>query len=270
VNGPAWLAGQLAITAAQLVTHFSNDYFDLDADRSHPDRPRWSGGSGVLVEGTVPAGWAIAAAGLSAAVALAASAVAVAAAGAGLGAGVLLLLVLGAAWSYSAPPLRLHSTGFGELAGASLIAAGTPLVGYVLQGGTQPLAASAFCMPFVGLQFAMLVAVSLPDVAGDRRAGKRTLAVRRSPRWAARVASLAIGAAFAAAPLALSAAGAARMGTALAPWVPLGAWVAWRLWRWRPAPTAADADRLSFWAIGLVMGPAGTMVAALVVGRGGA
>ena len=33
LNWPVYLWGQAAVTAVQLMTHFSNDYFDLAADR---------------------------------------------------------------------------------------------------------------------------------------------------------------------------------------------------------------------------------------------
>ena len=45
----AW--GQLAVTATQLMTHYSNDYFDVAADRANRTPTRWSGGSRVLAEG---------------------------------------------------------------------------------------------------------------------------------------------------------------------------------------------------------------------------
>src|SRR6185369_7634819 len=54
--------GQLAITAAQLMTHYCNDYFDLEADRANRTPTRWSGGSRVLPDGGLPPAVALAAA----------------------------------------------------------------------------------------------------------------------------------------------------------------------------------------------------------------
>src|SRR4051812_17941757 len=56
----AW--GQAVITAAQLMTHYCNDYFDLAADRANLTPTRWSGGSRVLPSGAVPHGAALVAA----------------------------------------------------------------------------------------------------------------------------------------------------------------------------------------------------------------
>src|SRR3954466_2399733 len=52
LNLPALLWGQAAVTSIQLMTHYSNDYFDLAADLANPTPTHWSGGSRVL-----PAGW---------------------------------------------------------------------------------------------------------------------------------------------------------------------------------------------------------------------
>ena len=37
------------------MTHYANDYFDFEADRANQARTRWSGGSGVLARGELPA-----------------------------------------------------------------------------------------------------------------------------------------------------------------------------------------------------------------------
>jgi 1,4-dihydroxy-2-naphthoate octaprenyltransferase len=79
------------------------------------------------------------------------------------------MLVL--AWEYSAPPLRLHSTGLGELDTALVVTALVPFAGYYLQApGLQalPLLLCAIA-PLCALQFAMLLAIEFPDAAGDAR-----------------------------------------------------------------------------------------------------
>ena len=47
INWQRYVWGQATITAAQWMTHYSNDYFDLDADRANSTPTRWSGGSRV-------------------------------------------------------------------------------------------------------------------------------------------------------------------------------------------------------------------------------
>src|SRR4051812_44055840 len=133
LDGGRYLAGQLGVTAFQLMTHYANDYFDFEADVANLTPTRWSGGSRVLLGGVLPRGAA-----LVAALVLAATGLALAAyAGTRPGAGPLVFpafLAMGAlAWAYSAPPLRLCGSGVGELNTAVVVTGLVPFVGLHLQ-----------------------------------------------------------------------------------------------------------------------------------------
>src|SRR5262249_45288098 len=157
---------------------------------------------------------------------------------------------------YSAPPLRLHSRALGEVFGSFLLAGLTPLVGYYVQAGWPQPAFWWLLAPLLGLQFAMLVTVSLPDVAGDAAVGKRTLAVRFGPTCAARLAATATLTALLL-PLASGLRGSPSTVTmAIVAWLPLGVWQSARLWTLGDSPPWSS---LGFWAIGLVTGPATTL-----------
>ncbi len=71
----AYLLGQLIVTSFHLMVHFANDYFDRESDVLGVRTP-WSGGSGVLPEGALPAWVALAAARVCAAAGCAATLVA--------------------------------------------------------------------------------------------------------------------------------------------------------------------------------------------------
>lgn len=96
------------------------------------------------------------------------------------------------AWAYSAPPLRLMTRGWGELAVA--------LTWWLVVLGADYVQRQAFFwLPACsGIGLALLVANILlingvPDAAADRRVGKLTLAVRLGPSGAAVLyASLAL------------------------------------------------------------------------------
>jgi 1,4-dihydroxy-2-naphthoate octaprenyltransferase len=251
----ALLWGQLAVTAAQLLTHFSNDYFDRQADALHPAKPLWSGGSGVLPSGAVPPRWALAAALVSALVAVAAAVRLATVIRPGAMTAWLLGGAIFLAWSYSSPPLRLHGTGIGEFLGAFLLAILTPLTGYHLQGGAMPGGVTLLLVPLWCLQLGMLITVSLPDAASDEAAGKRTLAVRIGPRLAAGLAMFAYASAYLNLP-ALIALGAPRdVGMAYAVWAPLALWQTVELYR-GAGTDPRRWDRLSFGSIALVVGSA--------------
>lgn len=175
-NLPRLVMGQVLITAIQLMTHYTNEYYDQEGDRLNTNRTWFSGGSGVLPEGTITAR-AATLAGIIFAV-LAGAALYIAGRQVPL---VVLLGVLGlaAAWSYSGPPLKLVSTGFGELSASLVVAFLVPVVGYVMQsGGRLSPVIWVICLPLILIHFAMLVAFQIPDYEADRAVGKRTLAVR--------------------------------------------------------------------------------------------
>lgn len=172
----AW--GQLAVSAIQLTTHYSNDYFDLEADRANRTPTRWSGGSRVLVRGEIPRWYGLAAAGCCALVACAAVLVLTENYGAPTGLTLLVFgLMLFLSWSYSSPPLRLHSKGWGEATVATVVPFLTPLSGFVLQARTVELLPMLLCVPLILLQLVMLLTLQIPDARGDQKVGKKTWTV---------------------------------------------------------------------------------------------
>lgn len=172
-----WL-GQLAVTAIQLTTHYSNDYFDYHADIANRTPTRWSGGSRVLVHDEIPRISALIAAASCALIACLATGLLVLIEGvppfiALPLLGVMLLL----SWSYSSPPLRLHSRGLGEPTVALVVPFLTPLCGFILQTERVHLLPVLFTLPLVALQLNMIFTLQFPDEGGDQIVGKRTWVV---------------------------------------------------------------------------------------------
>jgi len=237
------------------MTHYSNDFFDLAADRANQTPTHWSGGSRVLVEER-----------LSPAVALAAAiGLAITALGAALGLALgarsgaltlpLLILALLLAWGYSAPPVQLHSRGLGELTVALLVTGLVPLVGFYLQMGRfEPLPFLAV-LPLGCLQFAMLLVIEFPDAAGDATVGKRTLVVRLGEAKAAWLHACILAAAYAALPLlvllGLPPAAAAAAGLS----APLAAWQGWRVLH-AVKTSSPGWNSPAFWSIALLLSAA--------------
>lgn len=255
----ALILGQIVITSIQLATHYSNEYFDLPADQLNPNPTFWAGGSRVLPQGVLPRWSALAAALVCTAVALAVIA--------GLGradpATPLMLLALALGWSYSAPPLRLESSGLGEVNVALVTSGLTPLIAYVLQVRCLDVSAALAVLPLCLLQVPVSMAANFPDVEGDRLAGKRTLVVRLGERSAAQLYALLVLAAFAALPLQLVAGLPRLVPLAVGLTLPLALWVALNVGRGR---WIGDKrwDRLCFWTNGLSLATVGLMAAALL------
>jgi 1,4-dihydroxy-2-naphthoate octaprenyltransferase len=227
----AFVVGQIAITATQLMTHYANEYFDLEADRANQTPTQWSGGSRVLVKGALPARTALVAALTLAAIALGANGLLNLLIQPSLPLFLLMAVAQAAAWFYSAPPLRLHSRGLGELTAAVVVAGLTPITGYVLQRGQLDLLPVLAVMPLLALQFAMLLSIEFPDADGDRQVGKRTLVVRLGPRTGIRLFALAVCAAFASLPLLVRAGLPVAVGLAVAALLPVAVALLWRVLR---------------------------------------
>lgn len=175
---PTYLLVQALVTTLQLMVQFSNDYFDRATDVVCIPT-RWSGGSGVLVRGEIPASVALTAALVCGALGLALAiraAVTGNAAVAGIGIAILVL-----AWSYSAPPMRLSARGLGELDAVVVVAILVPCAAYAaFAGGVGAEMQQALIGPSLGMA-TMMISAELPDAGFDLLAGKLTLVARWGP-----------------------------------------------------------------------------------------
>jgi 1,4-dihydroxy-2-naphthoate octaprenyltransferase len=238
LNLAALFWGQVTVTAIQLMTHYANDYFDLEADRANLTPTHWSGGSRVLVENRLPPRAGLNAALLLAGIAFAANLIVSIFVRPGLLTFLWFSLAQALAWFYSAPPLRLHSRGVGEFVTMVLVTLLTPLTGFYLQTGEFAWLPILAVVPLCCFQFAMLLSVEFPDVEGDRRAGKYTLVVRLGPPSAARLYVALLIVAYAALPLLVHVGLPPGAALAVLALLPLAGWQLWRMSRgdWaRPA-----------------------------------
>ena len=160
----------------QLYIVFANDYADRETDAINTTSTVFSGGSRVLVEGSITPTALLSAAALMAVLAVGTGVTLLA----GWGHALMLPLVLvGLAllWAYSFRPLRMSYRGGGEflqMLGVGLI---LPLIGFSAQAGDLslfPWEVLAFLLP---LNLATGLCTALPDEPSDRISQKRTLPV---------------------------------------------------------------------------------------------
>jgi len=170
------LLGQLLVTSIQLTTHYANEYYDYEVDAAIGSaRTPFSGGSGILVSGQ-----------LDRAVALRATHMCLISA-------VIMVTVCGllsplmwiigtlallGGYFYSAPPVKLEGSGWGELVTSILTAVLVPLTGYVMQAEHFDPIVLQICAPFVLIYVAMILTFEFPDYPADKAIGKRTITVR--------------------------------------------------------------------------------------------
>jgi 1,4-dihydroxy-2-naphthoate octaprenyltransferase len=171
------LTGLLILVMATLMAHYANEYADVDTD-TLTQRTRYSGGSGVLPSGIVPARWA-----LYSAVVLAVLTLMVTVLSYGRGilssSGLLLVLVgVGGGWFYSMPPLQLERTRWGEMDNALLGGYLMPLIAYLPQVGVANFDLFLILTPIFLAVLINLLGVHWLDREADARVGKNTLVVR--------------------------------------------------------------------------------------------
>ena len=244
IEWPRYALGQGAVTSLQLMTHYANDYFDLEADRANQTPTKWSGGSRVLPGGELPPKVALHAALVLAAIG---GVLALVLGGAALA---TLAVIFVLAWSYSAPPLRLCATGLGELDTAIVVTVLVPYLGFSLQGGRDLGLLALTVVPPALLQLAMLLAIEFPDAAGDAVTGKRTLVVRLGAPAAARLYVAITALAFAWAPLAHALGLPSVVSFAMVIPAPVALW---RIARIREHADPAAFERLTFFAVFLLV-----------------
>ena len=165
----------------QLYIVFANDYADQDADAVNPSPTLFSGGSRVLVDGKLSPTTLLRAAQITAIGCLAVATV-LALMYERPWSIPLALIALFLLWAYSFKPIQASYRGFGAFLQTLGIAVILPIFGFYVQAGELqgfpwfPLVVLAIS------QLSCAMATALPDITGDKKAGKNTLAVKLGHR----------------------------------------------------------------------------------------
>ncbi|MFX0592790.1 prenyltransferase [Melissospora conviva] len=166
-----WYAvAQVFAWTVHVMTHYCNEYFDLEADRANVYFTPWTGGSRALVDGAVAP-----IVSLGAGFVLFGASMFLVAVMPSWQARVLATAAVLLAWFYTAPPLRLNYRGAGELTVAAILNGLWPVVAVVLQSGTVPVLLLVVLAPTAVLQVARMMVMNLGDRRSDELVGKRTL-----------------------------------------------------------------------------------------------
>ena len=170
-----FLLGYSILFTAHLAVHYSNDYFDADADQ-YVEPTAMSGGSGILVENPelkpFSKWFAVSLIILS----LFLAAVFMVIFSYTIWFFVFVLFGNFLAWFYSAPPVKLVYRRLGEI---STVLTGIilPGMGYFAIMGALDLPFIIFAVPISFLQLFFISSVEMPDMEGDKLGGKITMIV---------------------------------------------------------------------------------------------
>jgi 1,4-dihydroxy-2-naphthoate octaprenyltransferase len=175
------VSAYVVVLLGDLSAHYSNDYFDVEFDK-YIEQKKFFAGSAILVNhphlrSTVKS--------ISVSLLVGANVLAVLIF-LFLGAPIEIFLVILSAslvgWFYSAPPTRLISRGFGEVAVACVTGFAIPAIGYLaVRGQFDPLFVY-LSFPFVMYGFMLSLSLEAPDAAVDCKGAKRNLIVRAGVR----------------------------------------------------------------------------------------
>ncbi len=175
IDATHYLIGQWTVTSFHLMVHYSNDFFDRASD-ARTTRTPFSGGSGVLVDGTLGPQVAMTAALICAASGFAGVATLVD--HGRIVAACIAVAIAAGAWTYSSPPARLLARGWGEADTALVVAVLVALCGYATFANAVDGGVVLSLMPGAFAMAIMMLCVEYPDFEADAATGKRNLVVR--------------------------------------------------------------------------------------------
>lgn len=173
-----YVLGQLWVWLLQLSTQYLNEYYNAPMDQNNPNRTFLTGGSGAVGPGKLSQRTPLLAACACLAFLASITVIVIANVQPVLLAYVIMGVAFLGAFFYSTPPVKLESSGYGELTTTVLAAFMVPAYAFVLQAGELHRLVAMSAFPLVALHLAMLIALELPDYGTDLRYGKRTLIVR--------------------------------------------------------------------------------------------
>lgn len=177
-NWGGYLLGQLWILFIQLSTHFFNEYYDFHLDQQNNNRTPFSGGSGALGPNKLPREIALWAGITSLTVAASLSVLVMRFVQLDLLVLFIMSLIFLGAILYSNPPVRLATSGYGELTTSIVVTILVPTLSFLLQAGELNRLLAMVTFPITFLHLAMMIVFEFPDYSSDIKHLKTTLLVR--------------------------------------------------------------------------------------------
>lgn len=173
-----YILGQVWVTLLQLFTHYINEFFDAPADRDHMNRTPFSGGSGVVGPGKLSPRIPLMAALTCLAILASTTVILISLSLLTPETYLIMGLAFVGSFFYSAPPLQLKKSGYGEITTSLMVAFLLPMYAFILQSGELHRLVAMSTFPLSALHLAMILAFEFPDYAVDLKHDSRTLLVR--------------------------------------------------------------------------------------------
>ena len=173
-----YILGQTWVSLLQLGAHYLNEYFKTSEDADSSNRTTQSGSNEPIKTEKIERSTLLI---LSAAcLACVASLTVLLIQNINLGSTEIFIMTLAflGAFFYAAPPLKLATTGYGELTVSILTTILLPIFAYHLQTGELHRLLTMTTFPLTALLLSMMLSFELPGYANDLKTNKQTLMVR--------------------------------------------------------------------------------------------
>lgn len=173
-----YFLGQAYVIIMQLSAHLLNEYFDSPADAENPNRTPFSGGSGAVGEGKLSRETVMWAALTTLTILASLTVVMINVAPLSPLLVTIVILAFFGSFFYSAPPVKLAYSGYGELTTSILVANLVPIFSFFLQFGDLHRLLAMTTFPLTALHLAMMIIFEFPDYLNDLKFDKLTLLAR--------------------------------------------------------------------------------------------
>ncbi len=192
VDWSLYILGQLFVTSIQLMAQAMHTFFDGTRGQEVTFRSLFGGDRKALEPERLPYTAALISAIVTLTISATLAAILLVVKNVSFVTWVFVLIGFFAAFFYSAPPVSLKTSGYGEIITAIVIACFMPVFSFTLQTGELHRLLLMSTIPLTALLFAALIAFEFPDYASDLKRDRQTLMVRIGWESAMKFHNLAI------------------------------------------------------------------------------
>jgi 1,4-dihydroxy-2-naphthoate octaprenyltransferase len=192
VDWSLYILGQLLVTSIQLMAQAMHTFFDNTREQEVTFRSLFGGDRKALEPQHLPYIAALISAIVTLTISATLAAILLVVKNVSFVTWAFVLIGFLTAFFYSTPPVRLITSGFGEIIATIVVASFVPVFSFTLQTGELHRLLLMSTIPLAALLFAALIAFEFPDYASDLKRDRQTLMVRIGWESAMKLHDLAI------------------------------------------------------------------------------
>lgn len=192
IDWSLYFLGQLLVTSTQLLAQAMNAFFDGTREQEISFRVLFAGDRKALEPEQVRYTAALISAIVTLTISTTVGAILLVVKDVSLLTWIFMLTSFLTAFFFSAPPVRLVTSGYGEITASIVLASFVPIISFSLQTGELHRLLLMSTIPLAALLFAAFLAFEFPKYASDLNMERQTLMVRLGWETAMKLHDLAI------------------------------------------------------------------------------